>query len=136
MKTNKIIFWTICIGLVIIILCIVSPFFGIGESWWDNFCYIGDVLGYIANLTIVAAVFKFLTKETLDIKGIGKIKVSRMQNNIQDLTNIINMKLYHGHNFKRGPLLDAFYQNSNFRFISIDPDHIKLSEAADTPEHH
>ncbi len=122
MKTNKILWITGGVGCVLIGLCIwvgcsVYP----DERWWEAgwkvFCWVCNVLGYIANLAIVAAAVKYVFKETLDIKGIGKFRLRRMQNNIQDITNYISWRLYNGKNFHRSSVLEAFYKDSSMECV-------------------
>ena len=75
----------------------------------------------MANFAIVAAIYKFFTKETLDIKAYGKIRINRMRNNIQDLTNLISRDFHDGKTFSRDSLLKAFYKDVQLDYIERYP---------------
>ena len=121
MKTNKIVWVTSVIGIGIILCCwllsLILPLYGKDVAFGQLFNWVCTLLGFAANLTIVAAAVKFLTKETLDIEGYGKIRISRMQNNIQDLTNLISRDFHGGEQFSRDSLLKAFYKNIELDYI-------------------
>lgn len=99
--------------LVVFVLYCFLP----GVSWWDVFCGAGTVLGFCADITIIVAIITFLKRDELDIKGIGKIRVSRKRNNIQDVTNLISCKLYDGGNFERKSVLEAMYEDSDITIL-------------------
>lgn len=140
MKIKKILWITggvgcFFIGVCVLIGCLVFPDVVWWESSWRVFCWLCNVLGYIANLAIVAAAVKYVFKETLDIKGIGKFRIRRMQNNIQDITNYISWRLYNGKNFHRNSVLEAFYKDSSMECVGEPyPDYIKLSSDSQKPE--
>lgn len=121
MKISRIVWVTSVIGIGIIICCwllsIILPLYGKDITFSQLFNWVCTLLGYAANLTIVAAAVKFLTKETLDIEGYGKIRISRMQNNIQDLTNLISRDFHEGGQFSRDSLLKAFYKDVELDYI-------------------
>ena len=121
MKTNKIVWVTGAIGIGIILCCwllsLILPLYGKDVAFEQLFSWVCTLLGFAANLTIVAAAVKFLTKETLDIEGYGKIRISRMQNNIQDLTNLISRDFHGGEQFSRDSLLKAFYKDIELDYI-------------------
>lgn len=129
MKVDRILWVSGGVGCFIILMCVVLSQFWLTEySWWDIFCCVCNVLGYIANLAIVAAAIKYVSKKTLDINGIGKLRVRLMQNNIQDITNYISWRLYNGKNFHRGPVLEAFYKESSMECIGEPyPNYVDLS---------
>lgn len=132
MKVDKIIKWTIWIGISVILICLLISEFAENESWWSIFTYVETGLGYVANLAIVAAVIRFITSETLNIKGIGKIKIRRVHSNIQDLTNLVSREFFQGKNFHRTPVLDAFYDESSMQVLSKDPDLEKYKEDSES----
>ncbi|MBD5357744.1 MAG: hypothetical protein HDR88_12185 [Bacteroides sp.] len=129
-KPSKPILWASGIGLLIIVGSILLPF--IVKEWdgWTIFCNCSEVLGFTANLAIVAAAIKFLTKETLEIKGVGKVKIRRTQNNIQDLTNLISLRLFEGKNFLRTTLLEAFYKNTDIKIEKNEGDYIRINNSS------
>lgn len=117
MSDKKTALWVVClvaVGLLVIsaLSCILPD-----VSWWDVFCGAGTVLGFCADITIIVAIYTFLKRDELDIKGIGKIRVSRKRNNIQDVTNLISCKLYDGGNFERKSVLEAMYEDSDITIL-------------------
>lgn len=109
---------TAVVGVCIMGVCGIVSYFARGLDWWDVFSMVETSLGYVANLAVVAAVIKFVTFETLDVKGIGKIKIDRRLNNISDLTNLISREFFDGNQFQRKPLLDAYYNEESLEIIS------------------
>ena len=100
--------WVIGIsGIVVAVACFVF-----GHDGWATFNKAENVIGYIADLAIAVAIYNFFASETIDVKGIGKIRIRRRHNNIQDLTNIISWKKFGGDMFQRNKLLSAFYKDS------------------------
>lgn len=100
--------WVIGIcGIIAVLLCFIY-----GHDGWANFNKLETCVGYVADLAIGVAIFNFIARETIDVKGIGKIRIRRRLNNIQDLTNIISWKKFGGDMFQRNKLLNAFYQDS------------------------
>ncbi|MDE5877540.1 MAG: hypothetical protein K2H47_08635 [Muribaculaceae bacterium] len=140
MKIKKILWITGIVGCFFIGLCILIGWWVFPtEVWWESgwrvFCWLCNILGYIANLAIVAAAVKYIFKETLDIKGIGKFRLRRMQNNIQDITNYISWRLYNGKNFHRNSVLEAFYKDSSIECVDEPyPEYTKLSLDNKKPE--
>lgn len=128
MKTNKIVWVTSAIGIGIILCCwLLSLILPLYVTFGELFNWVCTFLGFAANLTIVAAAVKFLTKETLDIEGYGKIRISRMQNNIQDLTNLISRDFHEGGQFSRDSLLKAFYTDVELDYIEkYDSDLLRI----------
>lgn len=121
MRTNRIVWVTAIIGLGIVFVCYLLSqllsFYWEEATFTQVFNWGCVILGFIANLAIVAAAVKFFTKETLDIEGYGKIRISRMQNNIQDLTNLLSRDFHEGRQFSRDPLLKAFYKDVKLDYI-------------------
>lgn len=124
-KQNKVFRLTAIVGISYFVFLTVLYFCGVGNNWWQVFEGGCTVLGYLADLAIVGVIIKYLTSETLTIKGIGKFKIRRMQNNIQDLTNLISWKIFDGDNFKRNTLLEAFYKDTSMEEIERDPNAAK-----------
>lgn len=132
MKLDKILWWTIGIGVTLFLSSFVISACMKDQSWWDIFSNFETALGFVANLAIVAAVIRFITSETLDIKGIGKIKIRRVHSNIQDLTNLVSREFFQGKSFLRTPVLDAFYDGNSMEIISKDPDFKKFQEDSES----
>ncbi len=130
MKIDTIIRNTIDVGIIIVLICFVINHYYPEIETWKAFQVVETILGYIANLAIVAAVFKYATSETINIKGIAKVRLNRNYNNIQDLTNLISRRFFNGRNFDRAPVLDAFYKESQIQVIEEDPEYKKYSEDA------
>lgn len=107
MKIDKAIIVIGVFGGVIAGLC-----FLLGNDGWTTFNKLENLVGYIADLAIVVAIYNFFASETIDVKGIGKVTIKRRHNNIQDLTNIISLKKFGGDQFQRNKLLSAFYKHS------------------------
>ncbi len=106
-KIDKAILVIVILGFVAAALCVFC-----GNDRWGNFNKLELVVGYIADLAIGVAIYNFIVSETIDVKGIGKVKIKRRLNNIQDLTNIISLKKFGGDQFQRNKLLSAFYKDS------------------------
>lgn len=130
MKVDKIIWWTIFSGIVGVLICVYIHYRCPQIETWKAFDVLETVLGYVANLAIVAAALRFILKKNLNIKGIGKIRISQTYDNIQDLTNLISRYFYEGKNFHRTPVLDAFYGENPMRVLEEDPEYKKFSEDA------
>lgn len=127
-KQNKVLSLTAFFGVLFVLLIILFSC-GVGKDWWEVFGWGISFLGYVADLAIVGVFIKYITSETLTIRGIGKFKIRRMQNNIQDLTNLISWKLYDGDNFKRNTLLEAFYKDTSMEIIERDPEYTKYKDS-------
>lgn len=113
-KTALLICGIVALGLLVVtIFSMLMP----EVSWWDAFCGAGAVLGFCADITIIVAIITFLKRDVLDIKGIGRIRVSRKRNNIQDVTNLLSNKLYEGGNFDRKTVLEAMYEDSDITIL-------------------
>lgn len=128
MFKDKVLWTAIGIGIAIIAICIILPFCGIPYNNWEIFIAIEAILGFVANLAIFTAAYKYLTKETLYIKGIGKVRISKLQNNIQDLTNLISWKFYDGNNFQRTPVLSAFYKDTSMEIVTHECDYVYVND--------
>ncbi|MDE5996908.1 MAG: hypothetical protein K2G77_01720 [Muribaculaceae bacterium] len=102
------------LGLLGVVLC-----FACSNDGWTTFNKVENCVGYVADMAIAVAILNFFAPETIDIKGIGKVRIKRRQNNIQDLTNIISWKKFGGDQFQRNKLLSAFYKDSP---VSIEDD--------------
>ena len=91
----------------------------LGHDGWATVNKLENIIGYIADLAIGVAILNFFARETINVNGIGKIRIRRRHNNIQDLTNIISWKKFGGDMFQRSKLLSAFYDDSK---ISVEDD--------------
>ena len=107
MKISSSIWVVVFFGLLGVVLC-----FTLSDEGWNTFSKLENCVGYIADMAIAVAILNFFAPETIDIKGIGKVRIKRRQNNIQDLTNIISWKKFGGDQFQRNKLLSAFYKDS------------------------
>lgn len=132
MKIDTIIIVTASLGIVGVLICVIIHIFNPQVDIWKAFQTLETGLGYLANLAIVAAVLRFTTSETINIEGIGKIKLKRTYNNIQDLTNLISRKFFEGKNFHRTPVLDAFYGNDTMTILEKDPEYEKFSDESES----
>lgn len=113
-KTALLISGLVALGLLVVtIISMLMP----EVSWWDAFCGVGAVFGFCADITIIVAIITFLSRDELDIKGIGRIRVTRKRNNIQDVTNLLSSKLYEGGNFDRKSVLEAMYEDSDITIM-------------------
>ncbi len=130
MRINNILGWTALFGIAGVLACFAINYFFPNVAAWEAFLALEAGLGYIANLAIVAAAFRFFSYQVLDIKGIGKIKISQTHNNIQDLTNLVSRHFYEGKNFHRTPVLDAFYGEEPMEVLAEDPEYKNYSENA------
>lgn len=109
------------LGVLGIVACFV-----LGSDVWSNFNKLELCVGYVADLAIGVAIVNFFAWETIDVKGIGKVKIKRRHNNIQDLTNIISLKKFGGDQFQRNKLLSAFYKDSPVNIVDDKEEVISL----------
>ncbi len=130
MRINNILGWTVLFGMAGVLVCFFINYLFPDVATWEAFLALEAGLGYIANLAIVAAAFRFFSHQVLDIKGIGKIRISQTHNNIQDLTNLVSRHFYEGKNFHRTPVLEAFYGEDPMEVLLEDPEYKKYSEDA------
>ncbi len=80
-------------------------------------------------IAIIYMVLNFFWYETIDIEGIGRLRIKRDKYDIQSLTNFISQKYYRGDNFSRRNVLKAFYKDIDDDIELVEPAKAKPLDA-------